>query len=159
MANTKELPWCKRDVLVQLGFVLGTAIYAAILLALVHWVLLIVYIGLWATFIIMNHYFVCRDCQFWGTWCGSFGLGRLALFKRTNKEHFDPQIAWRSMLVFYITFLFPVPFLFLLPPFWLWVMLYIVFGVLGVIIHQKLGCAKCPLTHCAANPKCKKERQ
>ncbi len=152
MTERKESPWCKRDVLVQLGVVVGGAVYAGILLTLVHWALLIVYICLWVSFIVMNHYYVCRDCQFCGTLCGSYGLGRLALFKRTDKEHFDPQKGRRSMLVFYITFVFPVPFLFMLPPYWLWAVLYLGGGILGVIVHQKLGCGKCPLTHCSANP-------
>ncbi len=157
MLDAKESPWCKRDVFVQLGFVLGTAIFVSIILALIHWGLIIIYLGLWATFIIMNHYYVCRDCQFWGMWCGSFGLGRLALFKRTKKEHFDSQISHRSMLVFYITFIFPIPFVCILPPFWLWPVLYVSLTLLGFVLHQKLGCAKCPLTHCSANPNYKKK--
>lgn len=146
------VPWSRRDVFVQLGLLLGISIYSGVALALVFWPLVPVYAGLWAAFIVTNHYFVCRDCRYSGTLCGSFGLGRLALFKRTDKEHFDPRIAWRSMVVFTVVALFPIPFFLFLPLFWLWILAYMGLGGAFYLAHTRLGCARCPLVHCHSNP-------
>ena len=156
MEKPRELPWPKRDVFIQLGFVLGVAVYAGVILALAFWPLAVVFAVLCASFVIVNHYFVCRDCAYHGTLCGSFGLGRLALFKRTGKEHFDPKTAQRSMVFFYITAAFPVLAVLFQPAFWWLAAIYLTAGGVSVLVHNKLGCAKCPLVHCSGNPGHKK---
>lgn len=156
MEKPGGLPWSRPDVFVQLVILVGVAAYAGVAIALVYWPLVILYAGLWATFIVSNHYYVCRDCQYCGTLCGSFGLGRLALFTRTDKEHFDPRKSHRSMVVFCVTAVFPVPVLLFLQHSWLWIVIYLAGEITFLVAHNRLGCARCPLVHCALNPRHRK---
>ena len=156
MSESKKIPWRKRDVIPQIIIVLITFLYASILLFLLHWALLVIYLSLWSLFIVLNHFFVCRYCKYCGTFCGSFGLGKLALFKRTGQEFFEQKKARNCMIFFLIILLYPLILLFFIPPYWIWSLIYLILVVITFLLHKKLGCAKCDLTHCSSNPNHKK---
>ncbi len=152
MAHQVTLPWSRRSVFVQLGLVAGAAVYAAVILVLVSWPLAVVFAALCAGWVLLNHWLVCRDCQYHGTLCGSFGLGRLALFRRTGKEHFDERTARLSMAVFWCAALFPALAVVVRPSWWWLAAIYLALAGASGLVHSRLGCARCPLVHCSANP-------
>ena len=159
MSESKTIPWRKGDVIPQLIIVLITVLYASILLYLLCWALLIIYFCLWVLFIVLNHRLVCRDCKYHGTFCGSFGLGILSIFKPSGKEAFNHKKARNCMIFFLIVLIYPLILLFFLPPHWIWPLIYLILVIITFLLHKKLGCAKCDLTHCSSNPNHKKGKK
>jgi hypothetical protein len=150
-------PWSTRDVAVQLIFVAGGSLYAVVMLALVHPLLAAGFIFLWALFLLLNQYFICRDCMYYGTLCGSFGMGRFRLFTPSGKKYFDNITGYYTMTLFGLLLLYPLAFLWILRPAWLWTPVYVAILAAGLYAHQQLGCAKCDLAHCSFHPEHGKE--
>jgi hypothetical protein len=145
-------PWNTRDVAVQLVFVAGSTVYAATLLSLVHPLAAAGFIFLWAMFFSLNQFFICRDCMHYGTLCGSFGMGRFRLFTPSGKKYFNNTKGHYTMTLFGVLLLYPLAFLWMLPPAWLWTPVYAALVAGGIYAHHKTGCAKCNLPHCSYHP-------
>ena len=157
MTESKEIPWRKRDIIPQMVFFALAISFASITLFLLNWILILIYCVLWVSFFILNHRYVCRDCKYCGTLCGSFGLGKFSLFKRTEKEHFNHKKAKKCIILLLIIIAYPLVLFLIIPPFhWIWALIYFGLVFIAFILHQRLGCAKCDLTHCSSNPQHKK---
>ncbi len=148
----KPYPWSKNDARIQIAVVLAALIYGTVALGIIHPILGAAYPTLLGLFVVVNQRFICRDCAHYGTLCGSFAMGRVRLFRPTGKEQFDINTARKVMAFFYLVCLYPVLFLWMLEPFYLWVGIYLLLLAAGFYLHYRRGCAKCDLTHCNYHP-------
>jgi hypothetical protein len=145
-------PWSRSDVYIQIAVVLATVVYTSIALGIVNPMFAAVYPALVALFIIVNQRFICRDCMYYGTLCGSFGMGRVKLFKPTGKKYFDMKTGNKTMMLFYAVCLLPIGLLWMIEPFYLWEGIYIALLGTGFTLHYRRGCKKCDLKHCNLHP-------